>query len=66
MEYRSVFVPDSDLGTVDAQLNALGRDRWECYHVSDDRGGKTFFLKRRTSTTLANTTNLLRLAGIMF
>ena len=36
IEYTSLEVALSDLAKVDDLLNELGRERWECYHVSED------------------------------
>ncbi len=66
IEYRTLLVPHADLDTLDEQLNALGRERWECYHVSDEAQGKLFYFKRPKSTAVANLTNLLRLGGVVF
>ena len=66
IEYRTLFVSDADLGTLDEQLNALGQERWECYYVSDEAQGKLFYFKRPKSTAIANLTNLLRLGSVVF
>ena len=61
IEYRTLVVPKRDLGDVDEFLNELGRDRWECYHVSDDLDATTFYLQRRASNAIPTLTRLLRL-----
>ncbi len=66
IEYRTLLVPHADLGTLDEQLNALGQERWECYHVGDEEQGKMFYFQRRKSTGIANLTNLLRLGSVVF
>ncbi len=66
IEYRTLLVSDADLGTLDEQLNALGQERWECYHVSDEAQGKLFYFKRPKSTAIANLTNLLRMGSVVF
>ena len=66
IEYRTLLVPHADLGTLDEQLNALGQERWECYHVSDEQQGKMFYFQRPKSTAIANLTNLLRLGSVVF
>ena len=37
IECTSLEVAHADLGNVDERLNAMGRERWECYHVSARR-----------------------------
>ena len=66
IEYRTLLVPHADLGTLDETLNALGQERWECYHVSDEPQGKMFYFKRPKSTAVANLTHLLRLGAFVF
>ncbi|MCY4025836.1 MAG: hypothetical protein OXH75_05925 [Acidobacteria bacterium] len=66
IEYRTVFVADADMATLDERLNALGQERWDCYHVSEEEDGTVFYLKRRKSNALAHLTNLLRLGAIAF
>ena len=66
IEYRTLLVPEADLGTLDEQLNALGQERWECYHVSEESQGKRFYFKRPKSTAISNLTHLLRLGRVVF
>lgn len=66
IEYRTLLVPRADLGTLDEQLNALGQERWECYHVGDEPQGKRFYFKRPKSTAISNLTHLLRLGSFAF
>ena len=66
IEYRTVFVADVDTGTLDERLNALGQERWDCYHVSEEADGTVFYFKRRKSNALAHLTNVLRLGAIAF
>ncbi|MCY4074499.1 MAG: hypothetical protein OXH04_03605 [Acidobacteria bacterium] len=66
IEYRTVFVADADMGTLDERLNVLGQERWDCYHVSEEEDGTVFYFKRRKSNALAHLTNLLRLGAIAF
>ena len=56
----------ADLGDVDERLNAMGRERWECYHVSEHEQGRVFYFKRRTSNAVAYLTNLLRVGAVAF
>ncbi len=64
IEYRSLQVTNADLAAVDEQLNALGQERWDCYHVSEDEQGRVFYFKRSKSNALAYLTNLFRLGSI--
>ena len=50
IEYTSLEVAHADLGAVDERLNAMGRERWECYHVSEHEqdGSSTSRDARRT------------------
>ena len=66
IEYRTLLVPNADLGTLDEQLNVLGQERWECYHVSDEVQGKMFYFQRPKSTAITNLTQLLRLGSVVF
>ena len=66
IEYMSLDVAHSDLAGVDDLLNKLGRERWECYHVSEDERGRVFYFKRNKSTLTAHLTSLLRLGAIAF
>ena len=66
IEYTSLEVAHADLGDVDERLDALGRERWECYHVSEHAQGRIFYFKRRTSNAIASLTNLLRVGAIAF
>ncbi len=66
IEYTSLEVARSDLARVDDLLNELGRERWECYHVSENERGRVFYFKRNKSTLTAHLTDLLRLGAIAF
>ena len=66
IEYKTLEVTHADLAALDEQLNALGQERWECYHVSEDGQGKVFYFKRGKSTAIAYLTNLLRFGSIAF
>ena len=66
IEYKTLLVTHADLAALDEQLNALGQERWECYHVSEDGQGKVFYFKRGKSNAIAHLTNLLRLGSIAF
>ena len=45
IEYTSLEVAHADLGDVDERLNAMGRERWECYHVSEHEQGRGLLLQ---------------------
>ncbi len=66
IEYKTIKVTHSDLAAMDEQLNELGQERWDCYHVSEDAEGKVFYFKRRKSNAIAYLTNLLRVGSIAF
>ena len=66
IEYMTLAVTHTDLAALDEQLNALGQERWECYHVSEDGQVRVFYFKRRKSNAITNLTNLLRFGSIAF
>ncbi len=66
IEYKTIKVTHSDLAATDEQLNELGQERWDCYHVSEDGEGKVFYFKRGKSNAIAYLTNLLRVGSIAF
>lgn len=66
IEYKTIKVKQSDLAALDEQLNELGQERWDCYHVSEDGQGKVFYFKRGKSNAIAYLTNLLRVGSIAF
>ena len=66
IEYKTLEVTHADLAALDEQLNALGQERWECYHVSEDGQGQVFYFKRGQSNAIAYLTNLLRFGSIAF
>ena len=66
IEYKTLEVTHVDLAELDEQLNALGQDRWECYHVSEDGQRTVFYFKRRQSNAIAHLKNLLRVGTIAF
>ena len=66
IEYKTIEVSHTDLAALDEQLNELGQERWDCYHVSETREGKVFYFKRGKSNAIAYLTNLLRLGSIAF
>ena len=66
IEYKTIKVTDSDLTELDEKLNELGKERWDCYHVSEEREGKVFYLKRRKSNAVRYLTDLLRLGSLAF
>ncbi len=66
IEYKTIEVTHSDLAALDEQLNELGQERWDCYHVSETEEGKVFYFKRGKSNAIAYLTNLLRLGTIAF
>ncbi len=45
-QYRIVSMDSTDPPAIQTRLNELGLDRWECFHVADQNGNWTLFLKR--------------------
>ena len=66
IEYITLVVLEADLADVDELLNELGRDRWQCYHVSDGLDGKTFYLQRTASNAIPRLMRLSRLSRFVF
>ena len=66
IEYRSLTISHADTTDVDELLNAMGRERWDCYHVSEDEQETTFYFKRNKSNMATYLTNLVRLGAIAF
>ena len=66
IEYSTLVVLEADLADVDELLNELGRDRWQCYHVSDGLGGKTFYLQRTASNAIPRLMRLSRFNRFVF
>ena len=66
IQYRTLVVAPEELGDVDAMLNEFGRDRWECYHVSDGPGGTTFYFQRRASNLIPALRGLSRVGRFVF
>ena len=66
IEYKTIKVMHSDPAVLNEKLNELGKERWDCYHVSEDGQGKVFYLKRRKSNAVRYLTDLLRLGSWVF
>lgn len=66
IEYTSLEVAHADLEEVDDLLNEMGRERWNCYHVSENGQGRVFYFKRNKSNATTYLTNLFRLGLIAF
>ena len=66
IEYKTIKVAHSDLTELEEKLNKLGKERWDCYHVSEDREGKVLYLKRRKTNAARYLTDLLRLGSLAF
>lgn len=52
-EYQ-VVTASNDPAEQQAQLNKLGRSRWECYSVLHQESETTFYLKRNASSVIRN------------
>ena len=59
-------MPVELVGATGVAGRATGRERWECYHVSEHEQGRVFYFKRRTSNAVAYLTNLLRVGAVAF
>ncbi len=66
IEYTSREVAHADLARADELLTEMGRERWDCYHVSENEQERIFYFKRNKSNLTAYLTNLLRLGAIAF
>ena len=66
VEYSTLEVAQSDLARVDDLLNKKGRERWECYHISENGDQRIFYFKRNKSNLTAYLANFLRLGAIAF
>lgn len=65
-EYRIVEIPDGDAGAIEAELNALGDERWEVFWVQPVDGAATrYYLKRSSISYLSRLplSAMLRLFG---
>jgi hypothetical protein len=65
-EYRIEKLPAVDDPALEAQLNRLGQERWECYWLRAEADGTTLFLKRPARSYLRSipVSDLLRLLPI--
>ena len=59
-EYKIVELDKGDNAEIEAQLNALGAERWEVYWVSESLTTITFYLKKSSRSYL----RLVPLSGI--
>ena len=66
IEYTTLTLAHADTTDVDELLNDMGRERWDCYHVSEHEEGTTFYFKRNKTNLTTYLTNLLRLGTIAF
>jgi len=66
IQYTTLEVRGDDLPTVDRMLNEMGRERWDCYHVSEQGDRRLFYFKRRHSNATTYLTNLLRAGALVF
>ena len=53
IEYTSLEVAHADFARADELLNEMGRERWECYHVSGNGQRRVFYFKRNKSNLTA-------------
>lgn len=66
-EYKTIEFSGSDAAQIEAELNALGKLRWECFFVNQTGPKTTFYLKKRKRSYLRNipARDLLRLAPLI-
>lgn len=64
-EYRVIEISGLSSPELEAELNALGEDRWEVYWVEPVQGGRRIFLKRSAVSYLSRVplAALLRVLG---
>ena len=64
-EYRIVTIDEEDDAAIEAELNALGNERWEVYWVANGDDGTRFFLKRASLSYISRVPvgAMLRLFG---
>ena len=65
VEYKTIRIEATDLAALDAKLNALGQERWECYHVAEEGQERILFLRRRAATAFRYIGDLLKLAALV-
>ena len=57
-EYKVVSVDSKQIASnpevLEEKLNEAGKQRWECFHVSDGIGGTMFYMKRQKKSYLKN------------
>jgi hypothetical protein len=51
-DYKIVTVDTNDPNAITEKLNALGRDRWECYWLENTETGKRCYLKKSARSYL--------------
>ena len=46
-EYQVISVESTQAATLQEKLNEVGKQRWECFHVSNGDAATTFYMKRQ-------------------
>lgn len=53
-EYQVISVDDNDPAMLQEKLNEAGKQRWDCFHVSDGGTATTFYMKRQKKSYMKN------------
>jgi hypothetical protein len=53
-EYKIINVDSEDMANLETKLNEVGKQRWDCFHVSEGAGNTKFFMKRHRKSYLKN------------
>lgn len=53
-EYKVLDVASADLAGLETKLNEVGKERWDCFHVSESGASTKFYLKRQKKSYLKN------------
>jgi len=53
-EYKILAAVEKDPAKLESQLNELGRDGWQCFHVESADASLTLFMQRRPASIVRN------------
>jgi len=59
-EYKILESEEEETEKLAGELNALGEERWECFHVEDAPGGKRFYFKKEKRSYMRNASGLFK------
>ncbi len=54
VEYKIIRTTITDVAEFEKQMNELGQDRWDCFHVQERDGTTTFFFKKAKRSYMRN------------